>query len=148
MAIYDKTNPTGQIEVLGANMYPGLNSIRMLFDFSKTPVAAAADDWKVLKLGAGWQLLDGKTRVPVASTSTATLDIGTAQNGTELDAAIDLSTQATGWTDMDTLVSGSPIEVTADGFIWFDFNTAAVSDGTLEVWLLIQVAPGEDDLYS
>ena len=145
---YDKTTPTGQLEVLGGNVYPGLNSIRIKIDFSKTPVAAAGDNWKVLKLGNGWQLLDGKTRVPTASTSTATLDIGTAEDGTELDAAIDLSVQATGWTDMDTLVSGSPIEVTADGYIWFDFNTAAVSDGTLEVWLLIQVAPGEDDLYS
>ena len=38
--------------------------------------------------------------------------------------------------------------VSADGFIWFDFNTAAVSDGTLEVRLQINVAPGEDDLYT
>jgi len=145
---YDKTNPTGQLEVLGGNIYPGLNVVRIKIDFSKTPVAAAGDNWKVLKLGNGWQLVNGHTRVPVASTSTATLDIGTAEDGTELDTAIDLSTQATAWTAMDTLVAGTPILISADGFIWFDFNTAAVDDGTLEVRLEILVAPGEDDLYT
>jgi hypothetical protein len=143
---YDKTTPQGQITTLGDNMYPGYNVVVIKLDFSKTPVAAADDNWKVLKLNEGWQLINGHTRLSTASTSTATVDIGTAEDGTELDAAVDLSTAATDWQAMDTLVAGTPILVAADGYIWLDFNDAAVTDGTLDIRLEIVVNAEQDSL--
>ena len=143
---YDKTSPTGQLQVYGDNMWPGLNVVRIHIDFAKTPVAAAGDNWKILALNDGWILKCGYTKL-TASTSTATVDIGTAEDGTELDTAVDLSTASADWQAMDTLVEGTPIIVTADGYIWLDFNTATVSDGTLDILLEILVAPGEDSIY-
>ena len=143
---YDKTVPTGQLEVLGGAVKPGFNVVVIKLDFSKTPVAAAGDNWKLFQLNEGWELLNGYTRLSTASTSTATVDIGTAEDGTELDTAVDLSTASTDWQAMDTLVAGTPILVTADGYIWLDFNTAAVSDGTLDIMLQIVVAPEQDSI--
>ena len=140
---YDKTN--GQLQVLGT-VKPGFNSIVIQIDFSKTPVAAADENWKVLQLNEGWELMNGYTRLSVASTSTATVDIGTAEDGTELDTAVDVSVQATDWQAMDTLVAGTPILVAADGYIWLDFNTAAIADGTLDIYLQIVCAPNQDSL--
>lgn len=141
---YDKTFPNGQIPTYGTEVKPGFNTVVIRIDFSVTPVAAADDNWKILKLNEGWKLHCGYTRIPTASTSTATVDIGTAEDGTELDTAVDLSTAATDWQAMDTLVQGTPILITADGYIWLDFNTAAVSDGLLDIWLEIIVAPEQD----
>lgn len=138
---YDMTNSAG-IEVMG-EVGPGLSPIRIQIDFAKTPVAAADENWKVFALREDWILYDGYVKCS-ASSSTATVDIGTAEDGTELDAAIDISTALTDWTVMDTLVAGTPIIVTADGYIWLDFNTAAVTDGTLDIFLLILGAPGEE----
>lgn len=141
---YDKTTPTGQLEVLG-NVCPGYNVIRINIDFAKTPVLAADDNWKILKLNDGWILKCGYTKL-TASTSTATVDIGTAEDGTELDTAVDVSTASADWQVMDTLVEGTPIIITADGYIWLDFNTAAISDGTLDILLEIVAAPQEDSV--
>ena len=140
---YDKTN--GQLEVLGT-VKPGFNAILIKIDFSKTPVLAADENWKILQLNEGWELMNGYTKLLVASSSTATVDIGTAEDGTELDTAVDVSVQATDFQAMDTLVAGTPILIAADGYIWLDFNTAAISDGTLEILLQIVCAPGQDSL--
>jgi len=140
---FDKTN--GELEVLGT-VRPGFNSIVIKIDFSKTPVTTIGDNWKVLALNEGWELLNGYTRLSTASTSAATIDIGTAEDGTELDTAVDVSTQATDWQAMDTLVAGTPILVTADGYIWLDVNTATISDGTLDIYLQIICAPTQDSL--
>jgi hypothetical protein len=143
---YDKSTPTGQLEVLGSNIYPGYNVVVIKIDFSKTPVAASGENWKVLKLNEGWQLINGHTRISTASSSVGTVDIGTQEDGVELDTAIDLSTQATDWTAMDTLVAGTPILVSADGYIWLDFNDAAVNDGTLDIRLEIVVNAEQDSV--
>lgn len=140
---YDKTN--GQLQVLGT-VKPGFNVILVKIDFSKTPVLAADENWKILQLNEGWELLNGYTRLPVASSSVATVDIGTAEDGTELDTAVDVSTAATDFQAMDTLVAGTPILVTADGYIWLDFNTATISDGKLDILLQIVCAPEQDSL--
>lgn len=137
---YDMTK---EVEVVG-EISPGLSPITIKIDFSKIPVKAADDNWKIFPVKDGWVLQDGYTRVPVASTSTADVDIGTAEDGTQLDTATDLSVQATDMTLMDTMAFGTAIIITSDGWIWLDFNTAAVTDGTLEIHLLIYAAPGED----
>jgi hypothetical protein len=138
---YDKTK---DVTIIGGVNHPGVNDVVIKIDFSELNVAAADDNWKVFTLQDGWILYDGYTRIPTASASTATVDVGTAEDGTELDAAIDISVAAADWTVMDTLVSGTPIIVTADGYIWLDMNTAAVTDGVLEIWLRILAAPGQD----
>lgn len=122
---------------------PGIEAIYIKIDFTKTPVAAADNNWKILAIKDEWILMDGYTRC-TASASTATVDVGTAEDGTELDTAIDISTALTTWTVMDTLVAGTPIVITADGYIWLDFNTAAVTDGVLEFLLFIGCGPGDD----
>ena len=137
---YDMTK---QVEVTG-EILPGISPITIKIDFAKLPVATTDDNWKIYPVRDGWVLQDGYTRVPVASSSIATVDIGTAEDGTELDTGIDISAQATDITVMDTLVMGTPIIITADDFIWLDFNSAAVSDGTLEIHLLIFAVPSED----
>ena len=140
---YDKTK--GRLQVLGT-VKPGFNAIVIQIDFSKTPVLAADENWKILDLNEGWELMNGYTRLSVASTSVATVDIGTAEDGTELDTAVDVSVQATDWQAMDTLVAGTPILIAADGYIWLDFNGAAISDGTLDIFLQIVCAPNQDSL--
>jgi hypothetical protein len=140
---YDMTK---QVDVMG-EVGMGISTIRIHIDFAKLPVNAADDNWKILKLKEDWILYDGYTKCS-ASTSIATVDVGTQEDGTELDTAIDISTALTDWTVMDTMVSGTPIIVTADGYIWLDFNAAAVSDGWLDIFLLILGAPGEDNLTS
>jgi len=140
MALYDKTK---EVEVLG-EISPGFNFITIKIDFNKVPAKATDDDWKVFVLNNNWVLLNGYTQIPVASTSLGTIDIGTAQDGTELDTAIDISTGATGMTAMDTLLYNAAIVITADGYIYLRFNTAPVLDGVLEIHLEILAAPTED----
>lgn len=140
---YDYTLRRPGIEQIG-EVCPGINTVTIKIDFQKLNVAASDENWKILAVKDGWILYDGYTRVPVASDSVATVDVGTAEDGTELDTAIDLSSQATDITVMDTLVAGTPIIITADGWIWLDFNSAAVTNGTLEFHLLIWAPPAED----
>ena len=141
---YDKTSPTGQLEVYG-DIKPGFNVLVFKIDFSKTPALAAGDNWKILAVKDHWELFNGYTRLTTASTSAGTVDIGTAEDGVELDAAVDVSVAAADWQAMDTLIAGTPILVAADGFIWLDFNDAAVSDGTLDIKLQIIVPPDSDN---
>ena len=141
---YDKTSPTGQLEVYGT-IKPGFNVIQINIDFSKTPVNASGDNWKILAIKDHWELFNGYTRLTTASTSAATVDIGTAEDGVELDTAVDLSVAAADWQAMDTLVKATSIRIGADGFIWLDFNDAAVSDGTLDIQLQIIVPPDSDN---
>ncbi len=125
---------------------PGHNLIKIVIDFSKTSVDTADDDWTILNINDDWILGGGWTRMSTASTSAATCDIGTAGDGTELDTAIDLSSATTTWTAMDTMVVETEIIPTADGYIFLNFNSAAVSDGVLEILLTILVEPGNDSI--
>jgi len=139
---YDMTN-NDKIRILGETS-PGISPILITIDFTVTPVNATDDNWKILELKDNWILHSGFTRC-TASSSAATVDIGTAEDGTELDTAIDISSALTDWTVMDTLKDGTKVIITDDpGYIWLDFNSAAVSDGILEILLYIQTAPGED----
>lgn len=138
---YDMTK---KVEVIGEQK-PGTFPVLIRIDFSKLPVAAAGDNWKVLAIKDGWILKCGYTRMSTDSTSTGTIDIGTQEDGVELDAAFDVDAGSqSDWTVMDTLVEGTPIIVTADGYIWLDFNTAVIEDGVFEILLEIFCAPGSD----
>lgn len=123
---------------------PGINVLKFSIDFTKTPVNAADDDWKIYEFKEEWILMGGWARNTSASTSAATVDIGTAADGTELDTAVDISTALTVWTAMDTMVVETEIIMTADTGLYLNFNAAAVSDGNLEIMLLVLVEPGND----
>jgi hypothetical protein len=137
---YDKVTLLERLGIINS----GFNYLYIKIDFSKTPVAAAGDNWKIARTKDGWLFKACYFRMPTDSTSTATIDVGTAEDGTELDTAIDVDAGSQeAWTAM-TPTDASPVEVTADGYIWLDFNTAAISDGVIEFMFEIMAAPGED----
>ncbi len=141
MATYDLTAQ----EVVG-NSATGLFYIYASIDFSEHNTAAANDDIKIARTRDGWLFLGAFFRMPTDSTSAATVDVGTAQNGVELDTAIDLDAGTqTGWTAM-TPTYASPVEVTSDGYIWLDINTAACTDGVLQMMFIVMAGPGEDSI--
>lgn len=128
---------------------PGLFYLYAKVDFTEHPMAAASDDHKILAVQDGWIIVDSWYRMPTASTSTGTIDIGTAQNGTEIAAAVDADGALTAWTQgTPQYDGGAEVEITADGSIWLDCNTAAITDGVLEVLLLCVAAPGDDAAHA
>jgi hypothetical protein len=98
------------------------------------------DDLKLFKVKDKWLLLRGFCRNLVASGVASTIDLGTAQNGTELDAAFNTNS-ASDWTIMDTLKGGGEIALTADGYIWADNNVAAATSGEFEVMIEVYAGP-------
>ena len=120
-------------------------------DFNKQPLGIN-DDLRLFKIKDKWVLRNGYTRCLVASGVANTIDLGTAQNGTELDTAANANS-AGDWLQMDTLgivivddtadVNVTQIPVTADGYVWLDNNTAAASSGVFEVMLEVMVSPND-----
>ena len=120
-------------------------------DFAKQNMGIN-DDLRLFKVKDKWVLRNGYTRCLVASGVANTIDLGTAQNGTELDAAANANS-AGDWLQMDTLgivvvddtvdVNVTQIPITADGYIWLDNNTAAASSGIFEVMLEVMVGPND-----
>ena len=94
------------------------------------------DDMRLFQVMDGWELLRGFSRCVIASGVSNTLDIGTAQNGTQLDTAFNANS-AGDWTIMDTLKSAGEIAIGADGYIWLDNNTAVTGTGVCD--FLIEV---------
>jgi len=123
---------------------PGLFYIYSKVDFAKYPMAAIGDDFKLAGTKDGWLFLGAFFRMLTVSTSAGTVDVGTAQDGVELDTAIDVSGANTAWAAM-TPTYAAPVEVTADGHIWLDCNTAAIEDGVLELMFIVMAAPGDDE---
>lgn len=124
----------------------GIFPLYVKIDFS-TPahkLAAAADYLVVAKLLKNWIILDSYYKMPTASTSAATIDIGTTYDGSgqEVAAGVDISTGLTGWTQ-GSLLSGALEIVDADSYLTVEALSAAISDGVLEILLL--VAAGMDE---
>lgn len=115
-------------------------------DFSKQPMGIN-DDLRLFKVQDGWLLLRGYTRCLTASGVANTIDIGTAQNGVEIDAAANANS-AGDWIVTDTLAEGAEIALTADGYIWLDNNTAAVEKGEFEIAIQVFCAPGDMEDFS
>lgn len=112
-------------------------------DFSKTSLATA-NDYRIARVGKGWLYKASYFRMPTDSTSLGTVDVGTTQSGTDLDSAIDVDAGSqTAWTAM-TPTDAVPVEQAADGYIYVEANSAAISDGVLELMIWVQAAPGED----
>lgn len=128
------------------NPRSGLFTLYQRIDFSKHPMSAVGDDFKIFETKDSWLIVDSRGRMPTASTSTGTIDIGTTQNGTDIDAAIDADGALTAWFAGDALNAAAV--ACADGNIWLDCNTAAITDGVLEVFLTVLAPPNDDDVAS
>ena len=126
------------------NPKPGIFPLYCKVDFSKHPLAAAADYLVLAKILDKWIVLDSFWKLPTASTSVATMDIGTTYDGSgqEVVAGADISGANTGWTQ-GAVLSGA-IDIHAkDTYLTCEALSAAVSDGILEVLLI--VASGVDE---
>jgi len=125
---------------------PGTFWLYCNFDYGKQNMGIN-DDARIFQVRDKWVLLRGFSRCLVASGVASTIDIGTAQDGTELDTAFDTNS-AGDWTIMDTLKSAGEISLTSDGYIWADNNTAAASSGIFEVAIEVYAGPEDAEFDS
>jgi len=125
---------------------PGTFWMYARVDFSKQNMGIN-DDIRLFQVRDKWMLLRGFSRCVSASGVANTLDIGTAQNGTELDTAFNANS-AGDWTIMDTLKSGGEIALTSDGYIWLDNNTAAASSGVCDFLIEVLASPYDAEFDS
>jgi hypothetical protein len=113
-------------------------------DFAKQNMAAN-DVCRLAKLKAGWIIRDSYYRMPgTASTSTATMDLGTTADGTgqEIAAGIDLDAIGNAvWNQGVIDCDGTTESVDADSYLTAECLGAAASTGVLEVMLEILAAP-------
>jgi len=111
-------------------------------DFSKQNMAAA-DNLKLFKVKDKWLLLRGFTRTLVASDGDATADIGTAAGGQQLDVAQD-PYAAGDWVTMSVLTgTAAAINITADGYIYYECLEATVTSGITEVMIEVYAGPAD-----
>ena len=124
----------------------GLFYIYINIDFSKVPITCTTNDYKIARTAHGWLILGSFFRMPTDSTCGATVDIGTAASGTELDTAIDVDAGTqTGWTAM-TPTYAAPVEINSDGHIWLEAETVDITDGVLQMMFIVMAAPDEDSI--
>jgi len=96
-----------------------------------------ADTLKLFKVKNHWVILNGLTRITTATTAGALGDIGTTAGGKELDEDLDLDSTSDTWIRMDTVDDDGPVPIEADGYIYFECLTAAITDGVID--LLIEI---------
>jgi len=140
MATYNKTG------LVSGNVKPGIFTIYAEVDFSKHPMAIN-DIFNLAKLKAGWILLGSWYRSKSASSSTATMDIGTTKNGTgqEVAAGVDLDAIGNTIWNEGTILPDAPEIVDADSYLTIENLTAATSNGILEVQLMVFCGPADSE---
>lgn len=140
MATYDKT------QLSQGNVTSGVFNIYVKVNFNENNMAAN-DIFKLAKLKAGWTILYSFYRMPgTASTSTATMDLGTTKNGTgqEVAAGVDLDSIGNAIWNSGTINGHDTLEhVDADSYLTMEALGSTVSDGTLEVWLICAASPAD-----
>jgi hypothetical protein len=125
------------------NPQPGIFPLYVKVDFKKDPLGSG--DYHVLaKTLINWVILDSFWKMPTASTSATVLDIGFDYDGSGHDVLDggDASGANTTWTQGAYLSGALKIE-TVDSYLTVEAETAAISDGILEILLL--VAAGVDE---
>lgn len=111
---------------------------------------AATDVIRVIRLKDHWILKNAWYRVHTASTdsSTRTVDIGTADNGTEIASNVDMKTAGDwvqGTIGKDSAgTSGVHVIQGADGHIFVSPDHAFTS-GKLQIMVEVVAAPGSED---
>ena len=106
---------------------------------------STGDTLKLFKIKNHWVILNGLTRITTATTAGALGDIGTSSGGNELDTNLDLDSTSDTWVEMDTVTCDAPVPIEADGYIYFECLTAAITDGVIDLLIEIFVPHTEVD---
>ena len=140
MATYNKWG------LASGNVTNGIFNIYAKVSFSNHPMAAN-DIFQLAKLKAGWILLGSWYRSKTASTSTATMDIGTTKDGTgqEVKAGVDLDAIGNTIWNEGVILPDAPEIVDADSYLTIEALGAAVTNGELEVQLMIFAGPADSE---
>ena len=117
---------------------PGSNWFFFRLNWAQTPFAQN-DTAKICEIKNHWVLKSGFTRATSATTGAASLDIGTATAGNQIDDAIAIDSATDTWIRFDTLDDDLPIAITADGHIFIKVLDAAVADGITDIMLEVIV---------
>lgn len=116
-------------------------------NFSEYPTNAVGDSIRCGKVRDGWVIKDSWYRMPVASTSTGTVDIGFGAAGqTDIAATVDLDGALTGWTRGTITTDGNAeLEITADEHLVLTVDTAVATDGVLEIMYQVMAGVTENE---
>ena len=113
---------------------PGSNWLFFRINWRETPLAQN-DTAKICEIKNHWILKSGFTRATVATTGAASMDIGTASAGQEIDIAVAIDSGTDTWLRFDTVDDDGPVAITADGYIYIEVLDAAVDDGITDIML-------------
>jgi len=131
----------------GGNPCPGTFWMSFKIDFSEYPTLATGDSIRCGKVRDGWLITDSYYRMPVASTSTGTVDIGFGAAGqVDIATAVDLDGSLLTWTRGTITVDGAAeLEITADEHLVLTVDTAVATDGVLEVLYQVMASPDQNE---
>jgi hypothetical protein len=115
-------------------------------DFSKYPTTTIGDWIFGGKVADGWLVRDSWYRMPTASTSVGTVDIGFGAAGqSDIASAVDLDGSLLTWTQGTiTSVGNAELEITANEHFVLTVDTAVATDGVLEVMYLVMAGIDEN----
>jgi hypothetical protein len=116
-------------------------------NFSEYPTLAVGDSYRCGKVRDGWLIRDSWYRMPTASTSTGTVDIGFGAAGqVDIASAVDLDGSLLTWTQGTiTSVGNAELEITADEHLVLTVDTAVATDGVLEIMFLVMAGITENE---
>ena len=97
------------------------------------------DTLKLCEVMNHWVVKCGFSRATIATTGAASLDVGTASAGNQLDDAIAIDSGTDTWLRFDTVDDDGPVALTADGYLYLKVLDAAVTDGITDLMIEIIV---------
>lgn len=115
-------------------------------DFSEYPTLATGDSIRIGKVKDGWIIMNSYWRMPTASTSTGTADIGFGAAGqVDIVTAADLDGGNTDWT-VGTITGGTELNITASNeHLVITVDAAVATDGILEVMYEVVAYPSDTE---
>ena len=127
------------------NMKPGANAVWIRVDFRLMP-GAAGDTYNLMEVNNHWIVKHGFYRVTYdGGVATATFDVQ-AVGANDMTAAIDIDRGDDVMTRFTAVDDDAPVAITADGFITGTLNTKAAGDGVIDLFFVIVVAPGDEEI--
>lgn len=116
-------------------------------NFADYPTLATGDSIRCGKVRDGWLITDSYYRMPTASTSAGTVDIGFGAAGQQdIAAAVDLDGSLLTWTRGTITTDGAAeLEITADEHLVLTVDTAVATDGVLEIMYKVMAGKTENE---